>query len=549
MSRHSLALVAITAVGFATGVISPSLQRSERAMTHPAGGAISTLSISPARSQAASGELVGAALGALLDNPDLAGLARLGDVLPLLRTEQVKELLDRLHPFDSDSPSARSEWLFSWLLTHNKSAATAWITPRLVALAQDGPAEPHPENSRWGKIFRTWAAAAPEEAFEVARDYPRSGLGGELLSAAIRAWPEREGSARLAALLGFPAGRARAGAFETLFLDWAKQDPNAAFASAQAVVAEGERDRGTAAVVRTWAETDAAAAFAAYQSGGMKDIAVLSAVLENLARTDPRYAIAALATMSSEDLSRCSPKVVSELAKHDPAAALSWAMERGFSLGRRVEKMWSQVEHSGGRLTFSIIQHFISSPLATAIESQPDATLTWLRALPTGTERERMYELAAFAARDHHLALDLFSTLGPEARERAAYGLAQRFAGTPEIASKWIETLPDGPVRFQAMAGLGASGQAAKPTNTRDRDAWWSGHFESAPHSAGSLEHLVNISDPVLRNDIFQRMFETVRGSPEERERVIDKAMDDAGLSEEWKRQLTDEEWKRQLTE
>lgn len=531
----------IIAAGFIIGLVSAD-PVSREALSARAGGdagSVQRMSAGTTGPHDLQSGLAGIALGALIGEPDLSGLARLGEVLPLLAPEQLGELLDRLEKEPSESPSPRTAWLFSWLLLHHERVATDWIMPRLEALAQDGPRSAYSETSGLGKMIMAWAQAAPQEALEFARNRPGSTLSEQLLTAAILAWPAPDNSNRLAVLLNFPAGRARTGALASLFTGWTESDPQTALASAATLEPEVDRKTSSAAIVRAWAKTDAGAALEAYRSGGLDDVRVLSEVLESLAATDPSTAVAALEALPQGDFARCSPRVAIQWAKHDPSAALSWAMQHGLGIGPQVEEE-TRVEHQALRRMTSITERFLGSPLKSALDSQPDATLAWMQSLPPGAVRDQAYELAVAATGDLDLALKLFSTLGPEASARAAYGMSKRFADKPELARDWIEGLPSGPVRFQAMAGLGASVRTAEPSNIEDRDAWLSGLIEMAPTAFAALKQVIKISDPKLRKDVFDEIFKSVHGTPEARNRVIDYWMEEAGLSEEWKRRLTD---------
>jgi hypothetical protein len=539
MKKSFIALGFTIAAGLAAGLLSQGRNPSSAgSLKHTLDRSGSPNVASRASDERGGGELVGAALGALSGVMELQDFARLGEVLPLLDAGEIHELLNGLEKRTEGVTSPQLEGVFTWLLKHRSAAATDWILPRLSALAQDGPRDPLHDASGFGKMIVAWAKADPEGAIAFTRNYPNLGISQQLLTAAVRNVGEQEASAGLAKLLEFPIGRARTGAFVSLLADWAKRDSPAAFAFAAGLEPGEARDQSTRAVLGEWAANDARAALEIYRSARMEDAGVLATVLEGLTRSDPAAAVAALEGLPTEDFVRCAPRIVVEWCRHDPAAALTWAMERGLSL-QETREVESAVEHLSFRRIFMTRERGVGSPLLNAFATNPDATVAWLRSLPEGPARDDVYEIAAGTSPHPKTALQLFSELPPDAASRAAFDIAKRFAVHPEVGLNWIESLPPGAVRQRAFAGFGASGFGEEPSRIEDRDAWLSGRVQTM-HSHYGLKEAVKISNPTLRKDMVELIFQDFRGTAEERSRAINKAMDDLGLSEESKRRLLD---------
>ena len=550
MNTRFIALAASALVGFILGAGSSVLQRDSQPSDAPnittpgepdAQRQYSTFHVEPE-------ELVGAALGALSGELDYRGLARLGEVLRDLQPEQIGELLDRLERGSSRETAHRRSWLVSWWVDRDAASATEWLKPKLANAAQDGPLDFSFESEANGKLIIAWAKAAPERAVEYAKLHAGTGLARQLLLAVAQPSSGTDERERLTLLLTFPAGKARSGATELLVWTWAKREPDAAFAAASALPHGSERDKSMSAALRAWGNVDAPASLDHFSAAEMKDDHLLRELLRNVATDDPARAVAFLGRSDSAQLARCGPLVVESWAKHDPVAALSWALANGIEITLQGESEQSVAHDAFRRITSA--SGYSWHPLATALKAQPEATIAWLRSLPPGTDRERLTELAVTWELIADDAVALFASLSPEAAARTAYQVAQKFQGKLEEGRAWAETLPPGRARSQAWRALGAS--VNKPLDLppgADRDAMLSGLATGESRRSDpvdALQHVMQIGDVPLRHDVFDQVMERSIGT-EAYARPILGWLETADVPQEWKSRWREaaakEEW------
>lgn len=536
--NHAALIIAVTAIaGLALGTLSTQRHRDA---AHLNGARLPSQTSEPAN-YSGSGDARDMAFGAALtelrqtDN-DLPSLARLGTALTQLDSNQIATLLNRFEHDDAGRFDDRLAWLFAWWLKRDPAAAHAWVRPRLDAATQDGPTLGLIfEMSARGRLILAWAKADPHAAVEFARSHPRAGVSTELLRTAMSAWPDSDYRRRIELLLGFPAGIPRATALYELHRSWAYREPAAAFASAQGLEPGRERDKAISEILARWSERDGAAAFAQYRALGLSDSPLLSKILASTAAKNPAQAAAWLTQLDATQIARCAPKMVEAWAEHDPASALNWALANRIGLSAH-DDWTSRIEHDGFTRSQSGSSRFVS-PLGKALEKQPEATLAWLHSLAIGSERQRITELAVGACGNLDQALSLFATLPAEAGARTARGVAMRFGDDPERGREWAMSLPDGPTRTEAWAGLGFLAEARfDPPPRRDRDAFLSGTLHRSGRQLMPEEKLatmLQIGDPVLRRDMVDEVMEDyMESQPDEARAALEKAP----VPEEWKR-------------
>ena len=486
---------------------------------------------------------LGAALSGLLQEKiSLREMAELASALDRLDSPRVTLLLDRLEREQAGQSDNRIAWIFNWWLKRDPSAAGEWAQPRLAALAREGPLGQTGEGSARGQLVGAWARANPQAALDFARRHPHSGAARLLLKVRI-GWSHQTVQEDLAMLLGFPAGRARDAALEELHRGWASRDPSAAFASAQALPPGAVRDKASAEVLLRWADKDAASAFARYRSLGLTDSALLSKLLEKGAGKNPAQAIEWLQQLDPGQIARAGPKIVNAWARRDPAAALSWALENGVRLSAS-EEIFFELNHDGFRRSGSMGGQ-TTSPLATALEAQPEATLRWLHGLPAGADRDRVLELAATSAKKPDQALAAFAGLPPEGQTRAAPSVARLFEKEPARGQQWAASLPGGPARVAAWKGIGAlSAPDLELPPGLDRDAYIAGTLNrngSAVPPAGKLATVLTIQDATIRHASFDEVMEQI-GYMKDSNEATREALKTVNVPEEWKRR-----WREQM--
>ena len=541
MMRRLIIVALATAAGFGCGAIFSGAHRPAPDAIHFSKKSTATNGGVRAGESDPREAAFGTALAELLRPAgDLRGLASLGAALDRLDSAQIAQMLDRLDGRAStirENFDDRLAWIFARWMKRDPSAASAWVRPRLDALAQDGPAGFTFGIKSRGKLILAWAQADPQAALEYARAHARTGIATELLRKAMSVWPDQDDRRRLALLLDFPAGKARATMLHELHRDWARRDPSAAFASAQTLEPGREREMAIRDALENWADRDGAAAFAKYRALGLADSVLLANILAIGVNNNPSQTVDWLGQLDAAQLARCAPQVVETWAERDPAAALGWALANGVRLAPQSGHQLDRIEHNGLGRSTSGGASFIN-PLGKALEEKPEATLAWLRALPAGGDRDRVVELAVMLCRHRDQALALFLTLPADAAARTAEKIANLFSEDPKRGREWAASLPAGPARAQAWAGLGAF-----PDKTfdlppgPDRDALLSGTLHRSgvvPPPAERLAPLLEIGDPVLRRDMLDEWMESYifGGGNVDEARA---ALEAAGIPDDWK--------------
>jgi hypothetical protein len=261
--------------------------------------------------------------------------------------------------------------------------------------------------------------------------------------------------------------------------------------------------------------------------------------LANAMQKDRATALVLLGELDAPDFARCAPSLVDAWAKNEPVAALSWALEHGVPLTTR---SWLRSSVVPSFLGFhSTSEHDQVTPIVSAMEANADATLAWIRSLPAGLDRNRLFLLAIPLSKvPLSDSIALLPELPPEWASRAAFSLAFRFAEDPDAGRAWAESLPAGPARSAAWRGLGTTSFASfdLPPGS-DRDALLFGRafgygVQSDP--ATSFGVAMQITDPTLRRDAFDLgMQGYLKGDRTNWAGEARAWLEKAGIPEEWK--------------
>ena len=238
---------------------------------------------------------------------------------------------------------------------------------------------------------------------------------------------------------------------------------------------------------------------------------------------------------------QAAPSLVEKWAAKDPAAAFAWAAAHDVPLvvGRDFLGNMEYAHHGFERSMGTRAGSDGQSSLATAMDKQPAATLSWFYSLPAGPERDRMASRLLSAANADQ-AIKLFDELPPEARRDAASTVAWKLSAKPKDATAWIAKLPNGPVRERAWYALGQyEAPNFDPPAGPDRDAFLSGkifRFGANADPTDALDLTLEINNPAKRHEVLDSIME---------KQTRDAASDLASKSREWieKANLPDE-WK-----
>jgi hypothetical protein len=100
--------------------------------------------------------------------------------------------------------------------------------------------------------------------------------------------------------------------------------------------------------------------------------------------------------LSIDQVASCGKILVAKWAKSDPEKAFAWALANGVSLTQEASLQGAVSGHSNWETAWWD-QPSDGPPLREAAQAHPTETVEWLRNLPHGAERERLFELAILA--------------------------------------------------------------------------------------------------------------------------------------------------------
>ncbi|HEY2344018.1 MAG TPA: hypothetical protein VGH90_13335, partial [Chthoniobacteraceae bacterium] len=285
MNKSRILLAGVTIlVGFIFGAASNSLQVAAFSSVRDAATASRQSSERPAprRPDASPSEIaLGVAGPALFGQPDLRDLARFGEEISHLESNQVAQLLDGLWKVGQARPRIledRLSWLFTWWLKRDPGAAQQWIEPKLLAASQDGPPGFIFDSSLQGSLALAWAQANPSGAVEFAREHPACGMADRLLAAAMEVWPSGDRQTALRLLLDSAQGANRNESLTALFGKWGADQSGDALTRAQSLP-DGARKIAVSAALSAWSKKDPDAALAGYKRSGLQNVRLLSTLV------------------------------------------------------------------------------------------------------------------------------------------------------------------------------------------------------------------------------------------------------------------------------
>jgi hypothetical protein len=305
-------------------------------------------------------------------------------------------------------------------------------------------------------------------------------------------------------LLGLPSDLARDQVLGDAVADWAKKDPDAAFAFARQLPQGQGRNHAT------------------------------GEALKQIAKKDPLRAMQMANEMLPEYWNAHSTdvptEIASEVAKKDFSAARQWVeqmpVEQRGRVGQPLAAKLVQTDPAGALEWGSANEVDLSSIMGEAMKHSSAASLQWIEAKPEGPDRNRLLECALSNSGNGAAALggdtakfnSLLAQLPPDARLRVAGGMGWQVGGGYKAKNGWgwIATLDDEPSRLEAIM----SASAAEAANARwHPDApSQTPEFSDAPsHDAAilgkarnlapekALETFSQISDPQTQQNAFNR--------------------------------------------
>ncbi len=270
------------------------------------------------------------------------------------------------------------------------------------------------------KLLARWAELDPESARDYALALSSAVERRDAVNAVVSGWVERDAGAAAKWIAALPGGPMKNSASKTLIQTVAATDPKSALALLQA----------------TPSFPNTSGAFG--ERAGLID-----AIFSHWAETDPRNA--ATATVQLNDFSRkyASFVVASRWANTDLAGALAWAQSQP---NERAKRRLSEGYHEADPLT-GVLQTWMNQDAAAAKK--------WLEELPDGNEKANLIQSAGTLAyhQDPVLRLDL-ALMIPEgiAQQRALQDVARSWARfDPPEAYAWATAQADDRVRQNTL--------------------------------------------------------------------------------------------------
>ena len=173
-------------------------------------------------------------------------------------------------------------------------------------------------------------------------------------------------------------------------------------------------------------------------------------LIEAWAAKDPKAALAYVQqNLKSDRRAQATASVITTWAKHDPKAAWQWARSLGPDLAHHAHTVLEQVGKDNPGLAARFAAEF-------SRERPEDAVAMSLTAM-RGMTYNGNFESAVQLANDVRL---------PGKEDQGVllnYAAGQWGHTDPKKASEWVDRLPSGPIRDQALVGLGASWAEVDP--------------------------------------------------------------------------------------
>ena len=210
----------------------------------------------------------------------------------------------------------------------------------------------------------------------------------ELTSAEIFAWARENPRAAVAWAQALPDGAAKESALENVARGWATVAPREALDFAQSQVAARISEKLTAAIVSVWARTELANAqqwITSVPEGSIRSAAVL-ALVDVLA---PRHPPATMSWLEQLPKGEARDAGISQAlgawARKDAAAALTWAEKADIGDPRLQNEL-------------------VFSALSDLVQQDAQRAADWAKALPPSPERDEAVQLLTQALMEEHPA-------------------------------------------------------------------------------------------------------------------------------------------------
>lgn len=379
--------IAAAALGYSVGILETARPENPRDAKVLAGSLSTIQAVDPKESADAE---VSAVLTALTERSNFREIARLGALLENLDSDQMRALLDRIDRWPTADRERQLPRMLAYWTKRDAAAATEWMQPRLAKYAREEIFGDYSSNFDT-ELVGAWAKNAPELAVEYARKHVGTALARTVRQNAVSAWPDKSYARRLEVVRSFPEDKDRNQSVVSLFLTWAQIDRASALATAAGLPSGPEREGGLGAVLVHWAGAKPAEAFAKVEELGIRDPFVLTLIAKEAAESDPAVAASWLEKQSPALLPEIGSIITKFWAERDPAAAFAWAQEHGVSLLKTPDLPQN---YNANMFAGHLAEIRGQSPMTFALQRKPEATLAWIRALPAGSDRDLLTEMA-----------------------------------------------------------------------------------------------------------------------------------------------------------
>jgi hypothetical protein len=472
----------------------------------------------------------------------LADFARVAEFLDTMRPEDFPALAEQFGKLPRDVYARiLVPWYLKWLAC-DRAAAAAWMKTLLRRSKFDWSFALDWNNGE-RRLLEAWARALPADAMELIREQWGGHLSVQALGDVINAWPKSDFPGGLQAMLALPDDQHRKDALRNYFGHWVQYDSSAALAAAQTLPPGVDRESAIAQSLVYTGQRDPVGTLERAKSLGQTRGRLLASLITEAAVAKPVDAARWLEQQQNPVwVAAAGPALVSMWARKDPAAAFDWALAHGISITELTPAKW---EDDVPGVTWSGLMSGRSSrPLQSAWAQNPDATLAWLRSVPSGPERDSVAAASVKVAQTSASLLAIYGLLSPaqqtEAAPRVMAGLYQR---DPAAARNFASQLPAGETREHVWrtAGRFATAPLELPAGP-DRDAMFDGlAIRHAADPAQASGYLLQIADPAMRRRAFDHvMWQSLREAPADKAAAARQWLESADVPAEWKQAWRD---------
>ncbi|HEX5177389.1 MAG TPA: hypothetical protein VFV83_10185, partial [Chthoniobacteraceae bacterium] len=316
-------------------------------------------------------------------------------------------------------------------------------------------------------VVAGWTNDNPEAAIAWTKTFEDQATRAKLLNTVAGTWAEVDAKATLAWTRTIEDPRLRQQLFNSTLARIAVNDTTAAQNELRSLPAGQERDNAVNQVMSTVAQQDTKGAFGFLDllpEGHAREVATANLVSQ-MARVDPQAAGERLLTLPVAQVTDLAGRIASVMATENLQTAIEWTRNLPEGQARKnamngICSAWAQYapREAAEWMLKEQPGADISSVVGTWAANAPNDVLAWARTLTDGdTKRGAMTMVVqALTANNAAEARSVFSRdLTPEAQAAAAPQLAQALAKRDLAATRaWAETLPQGPARDGALAGV-----------------------------------------------------------------------------------------------